>query len=187
MASVSAFSTVWADVEALEPKDQRRILEDLMKLLLGKPVKTVKAKAVSTSSDGESTGSWWTDATKRASIVFKPLREEVNEVRVEAGMKKIPGTATASILKTLKDTGKLSKEVFPSEDELKGAFHAWVSISPEESASATSGGSKVSKGTKFSELSPEEQKARRSESAKKAAATRAANKAAKAVGGAESD
>jgi len=187
MASLS-FEIILASAMALPPTDQRRVVEALMTSLIGKPPRAKKSTGGASSEGGASSGSggsWWTEATKRASEVLKPLRETENTRLVEAGMKKLPGTCAASILSALKTDGKLSKEVFPSDAELKVAFDTWVAGShKEETASATSGGSKVSKGTKFSELSPEEQKARRSESAKKAAATRAANKAA-AAGGAK--
>ena len=175
----SPYDTVLASVMALEAPLQRNLLEALLKHLLGKPRKAPKAGA----GEGGSTGSWWTEATKRASEVLKPLREAENERLVGAGMKKLPGTCSASILSALKGAGKLSKEAFPSDVELEAAFHEWVSTNhKEEAASATSGGSKGTTKTKFSELSPEEQKAKRSAAAKKAAATRAANKAAAAGG-----
>ena len=167
----------------LEAPEQRRILENLLKHLLGKPPKARKAGA----GEGASTGSWWTEATKWASEILKPLREAENERLTAEGMKKLPGTCSASVLSALKTAGKLSKEARPSSEELAEAFHAWVRTNHKaEAASAASAGTKGTSKTKFSDLSPEEQKAKRSEAAKKAAATRAANKA-KAAGGAPAE
>jgi hypothetical protein len=180
---MASYESIFESIKALEAPEQRRLLDDLLKHLLGKPPKSHKAGA----SEGASTGSWWTEATKWASEILKPLREAENERLTAEGMKKLPGTCSASILSALKTAGKLSKEARPSEKELEEAFHAWVRTNHKaETASAASAGTKGTTKTKFSDLSPEEQKAKRSEAAKKAAATRAANKA-KAAGGAPAE
>jgi hypothetical protein len=169
--------------QAIATSTSTNEIQAKLKLLLGKPKRTRK------SAEGEEakSGSWWTEATKRASAVLKELREAENERLVAKSKKKLPGTCTASVLKSMKDAGKLSKELVPTDADLRKAFGTWVKESfVEEDASEASAGTKGTTKSKFSELSPEEQKAKRSEAAKKAAATRAANKA-KAAGGAPAD
>lgn len=178
MASASIYETVLTSTMELEAPDQHRLLQDLLKHLLGKPK---RAKKISAEGEEARAGSWWTEATKRASAIMKELREAENERLVAKGKKKLPGTCTASVLKTMKDAGKLSKELFPTDADIRKAFAKWVKDShEEEDASEASAGTKGTGKSKFAELSPEEQKAKRSEAAKKAAATRAANKAAAA-------
>ena len=171
---------------ALDGSDQRRLLQDLLKHLLGKTPRKGAAKGGAAGGPGGG-GSWWTAATKRASSIVAPLRDAENIKLSAAGKKKLPGTVAVVILSKLKEAGKVTKGseaspgLFPTDDELKDAFEAYMEdYEPEDAAKSTaSKGSKASSGPKFSELSPEEQKARRSEAAKKAAAARKANKAAK--------
>jgi hypothetical protein len=166
---------------------QDRLLQDLLKHLLGKtPRKGAAAKDGAAAGPGGG-GSWWTTATKKASTALAPLRDAKNEELAAAGKKKLPGTVAVVVLSKLKAEGKVTKEgSFPTDKELQEAFAAYVEdYEPEDAKSTASAGSKAtggSKGLKFSDLSPEEQKARRSEAAKKAAAQRKANKAAKEAG-----
>jgi hypothetical protein len=187
MAAPASYDTVLETVKSLEAADQRRLLQDLLKHLLGKtPRKGGAAKGGAAGGAGGG-GSWWTAATKKASAVLAPLRDAKNAELAAAGKKKLPGTVAGVSLSTLKAEGKVTKEgAFPSDEELQEAFEAYVEdFEPEDAKSAASAGSKASgasKGLKFSELSPEDQKARRSEAAKKAAAQRKANKVAKEAG-----
>ena len=187
MAAPAPYDTALEMVKSLEAADQRRLLQDLLKHLLGKtPRKGVAAKDGAAAGPGGG-GSWWTAATKKASTALAPLRDAKNEELAAAGKKKLPGTVAVVILSKLKEAGKVTKEgAFPTDEELQEAFEAYVEdFEPEDAKSAASAGSKASgasKGPKFSDLSPEEQKARRSEAAKKAAAQRKANKAAKEAG-----
>jgi hypothetical protein len=180
------YDTALEMVKSLEAADQRRLLQDLLKHLLGKAPRKGAAKGGAAGGPGGG-GSWWTAATKKASAVLAPLRDAKNAELAAAGKKKLPGTVAVVILSKLKEAGKVTKEgAFPTDDELTEGFEAYVEdYEPEDAAKSTasksskaSSDSKVSK-SKFSELSPEEQKARRSEAAKKAAAARKANKAAK--------
>jgi hypothetical protein len=189
MAAPAPYDTALETVKSLEAADQRRLLQDLLKHLLGKtPRKGAAAKGGAAGGAGGG-GSWWTAATKKASTVLAPLREAKNAELSAAGKKKLPGTVAVVVLSKLKADGKVTKEgAFPTQLELQEGFSAYVEdYEPEDAKSTASAGSKASgasKGPKFSDLSPEEQKARRSEAAKKAAAQRKANKAAKEAAGA---
>jgi hypothetical protein len=186
MAARTLYDTALESVMALDGSDQRRLLQDLLKHLLGKtPRKGGAAKGGAAGGTGGG-GSWWTAATKKASAVLAPLRDAENLKLSAAGKKKLPGTVAVVILSKLKEAGKVTKgseaspALFPSDEELQEAFASYMEdYEPEDAKSTASKGSKTSSGPKFSELSPEEQKARRSEAAKKAAAARKANKAAK--------
>jgi hypothetical protein len=187
MAAPASYDTVLETVKSLEAADQRRLLQDLLKHLLGKTPRKGGGAKVAAAGGAGGGGSWWTAATKRASTIVAPLRDAENVKLSAAGKKKLPGTVAVVVLSKLKADGKVTKEgAFPTDEELQEAFAAYVEdYEPEDAKSAASAGSKAtggSKGPKFSDLSPEEQKARRSEAAKKAAAQRKANKAAKEAG-----
>jgi len=190
MAAAMTYDAALEMVKSLDSSDQKRMVQDLLKHLLGKtPRKGGSAKSGAAGGTGGS-GSWWTVATKKASAVLAPLREAENAKLSAAGKKKLPGTIATTLLSKLKEAGKVTKEgSFPSDEELQEAFASYIEdYEPEDAKSTASKGSKASSGPKFSELSPEEQKARRSEAAKKAAASRKANKAAKeAAGSADED
>ena len=188
MAAPASLESALESVLALDGSDQRQLLQNLLKHLLGKaPRKGGAAKRAAAGGAGGG-GSWWTAATKRASTVVAPLRDAENAKLSAAGKKKLPGTVAVVVLSKLKEAGKVTKEGgFPSDEELHAAFATYLdSHEPEDAKSVASKGSKgsaASKGPKFSELSPEEQKARRSAAAKAAAATRKAKKAEAAGGG----
>ena len=181
-------------VEAVVAKpveDRRAIMAALMEaLVLGGPValpavgKGGKAAAAKDPSAPKREANWWIKATVSIRAILKPHIEADNAARAEAGEGKIAGTAPTTVASMLKDAGQLGKDIEPSEDQVLAMYEQYKAEPPapkSSSSTASKGSSTGSAKTKFSDLSPEEQKARRSEAAKKAAATRAANKAAKAA------
>ena len=200
MATAMTYDTALEMVKSLEAADQRRLLQDLLKYLLGKTPRKGAANGGAAAGGPGGGGSWWTAATKKASAFLAPLREAKNAELAAAGKKKLPGTVAVVVLSKLKEAGKVTKGseaspgLFPSDEELQEGFEAYLADYKPEDAKSTaskssiviSGESKASK-PKFSDLSPEEQKARRSEAAKKAAAQRKANKAAAGATGSDDD
>lgn len=197
MSSPISYDSLWAGFVALDGKEQHKFFHAALKQLLGKPPRAAKKEPTGGAEPKERKTNWWTEATKRAMPLLKPVLEDVNEDLVSGGFKKYRISCVTQFMGSLKEKGELSAEVFPTDEVLNARFkvflveygktHKEVAVpAATESdgegvaASAASAGSKGSKTSKFSELSPEEQKALRSERAKKAAATRAANKAAKA-------
>ena len=171
---------------ALDGKEQHKFLHASLKHLLGKPSrKGTRAKKGdgAAAAPAERKMNWWTAATKRAMPILKPILEDVNEDLVSGGFKKHRISCVTQFLGSLKEKGELSAEVFPADEVLDARFKSFLAAATTaDSGSAASGGSGGSGKSKFSELTPDEQKARRSEAAKKAAATRAAKKAASAAG-----
>ena len=194
MASPASFDDVWAGFMALDGKEQHKFMHASLKHLLGKPPRAAKkgGAAAGGAAPAERKTNWWTEATKKAMPLLKPVLDETNERLVAEGTKKYRISCVTQFLGGLKEKGELSAELFPSESVLTARFksflveygktHGAAAAAAADSGSAASGGSGGSGKSKFSELSPDEQKARRSEAAKKAAATRAAKKAAAAAG-----
>lgn len=204
MSSSISYDSLWAGFCALDGSEQHKFFHAALKQLLGKPPRKGAAKKEPTGGAVGGAGpapaprktNWWTEATKRAMPLLKPILEEVNEGLIRDGFKKYRISCVTQFLGGLKERGDLSADSFPADDVLEvrfktflveyGKTHMEVVVPAatesegEAGGSAASAGSKGSKKSKFSDLSPEEQKAARSERAKKAAATRAANKAAKA-------
>ena len=202
MASPITYDSLWAGFCGLDGKEQHKFFHAALKQLLGKPPRAAKKEPKGGAVGGagpaaepkERKTNWWTEATKRAMPLLKPILEEVNKDLVKEGFKKYRISCVTQFLSGLKEKGELSADIFPEEDALESSFKSFLDdygdthkIAAESEgeavaasgASAASAGSKSSEKTKFSDLSPEEQKARRSEAAKKAAAARKANKAAK--------
>jgi hypothetical protein len=187
MSSPISYDSLWAGFVTLDGKEQHKFFHAALKQLLGKPPRAAKKEPTGGAEPKERKTNWWTEATKRAMPLLKPVLEEVNENLVSGGFKKYRISCVTQFLGSLKEKGELSAEVFPTEEVLEARFksflieygktHKDVAESDGEGvATAASAGSKGSKTSKFSELSPEEQKALRSTRAKKAAATRAAAK-----------
>lgn len=194
MSSPISYDSLWAGFVTLDGKEQHKFFHAALKQLLGKPPRAAKKEPTGGAVGGAGPAepkvrktNWWTEATKKAMPLLKPMLEDVNEDLVSGGFKKYRISCVTQFLGSLKEKGELSPEVFPEEDDLMESFkdflveygktHKEVAESDGEAgATAASAGSKGSKTSKFSELSPEEQKALRSARAKKAAATRAAAK-----------
>ena len=132
---------------------------------------------------------WWIKATQRVREILKSHIEADKSALGEGG-KKISGTAPVTVSSMLKDAGKLTADTWEDieEADILEAYETYKSDPPapkpkkaSSASSVASEGSKASKSSKpkFADLSEEDQKAARSERAKKAAATRAANKAKK--------
>lgn len=207
MSSPISYESLMAGFMALEGKEQHKFYFAIGKHLLGKPARKSTAKKEPTGGAAGGAASaepkerkvnWWTEATKRAMPLLKPILEEINAGLVRDGFKKFRISCVTQFLGGLKETGELGAEVFPADNVLEKRFKSFLveygkshaeaaAPAPAESEgeSAASGGSKSSKKSKFSDLSPEEQTARRKEAAKKAAAKRKANKA--AAGGADDE
>jgi len=121
---------------------------------------------------------WWLKATQHVRGILKPHIAEMNASLAE-GDKKIPGTAPVAVTKLLKDQGIISSENWEvAEEDVMTAF-ATFRKNLSEAGSVASKASKASSKPKFADLSDEEKSSIRSVAAKKAAATRAANKAKK--------
>ena len=196
MSSPISYDSLWAGFVALDGSEQHKFFHAALKQLLGKsPRKSAAKKEPKGGAVGGAAPkkvNWWTEATKKAMPMLKPILEDVNEDLVSGGFKKYRISCVTQFLGSLKEKGELSAEVFPADEVLDARFKSFLveygkthkeaatskaTESEGEDGSAASAGSKGSGKSKFSELSPEEQKALRSERAKKAAATRAAKKA----------
>jgi hypothetical protein len=191
MATEMSNEQLVSAIVAKPVEDRRSIMAALMEaLVLGGPVampavgKGGRATAKDPSAPKRE-ANWWIKATVNIRSMLKAHIEADNAARAEAGEAKIAGTAPTTIASMLREAGQLGKDREPTEEEVLAMYDQYKADPP----APKSGGSTASKGsstgsakTKFSTLSPEEQKAKRSEAAKKAAATRAANKAAKAAG-----
>jgi hypothetical protein len=201
MSSPISYDSLWIGFVALDGSEQHKFFHAALKQLLGKPPRAAKKEPKGGAVGGAPAEpkvrktNWWTEATKKAMPLLKPVLEETNMALIRDGFKKYRISCVTQFLGSLKEKGELSAEVFPTDKILDARFRTFLveygkthkeaaeSDGEAVAASATSvasAGSKASGKSKFSELSPEEQKALRSERAKKAAATRAANKAAKA-------
>lgn len=183
-------------VEAVVAKpveDRRAIMAALMEaLVLGGPValpavgKGGKGAAAKDPSAPKREANWWIKATVSIRAVLKPHIEADNAARAAAGEGKIAGTAPTTVASMLREAGQLSAEVRPSDEEVLAMYEQYKADppAPKSSASTASKGSSTgSAKSKFSELTDEEKAAKRSLAAKKAAATRKANKEAKAASG----
>lgn len=201
MSSPISYDSLWAGFVALDGSEQHKFFHAALKQLLGKsPRKSAAKKEPKSGGSGSGAGgaapkkvNWWTEATKKAMPMLKPILEDVNEDLISGGFKKYRISCVTQFLGSLKEKGELSAEVFPADEVLDARFKSFLveygkthkeaatskatESDGEAAGSAASAGSKGSSKSKFSELSPEEQKALRSERAKKAAATRAAKKA----------
>jgi hypothetical protein len=189
MATEMSNEQLVSAIVAKPVEDRRSIMAALMEaLVLGGPVampavgKGGRATAKDPSAPKRE-ANWWIKATVNIRSMLKAHIEADNAARAEAGEAKIAGTAPTTIASMLREAGQLGKDTEPTEEEVLAMYEQYKAEPP----APKSGGSTASKGsstgsakTKFSSLSPEEQKAKRSEAAKKAAATRAANKAARA-------
>lgn len=207
MSSPISYDSLWAGFVALDGSEQHKFFHAALKQLLGKPPRKGAAKKEPTGGAVGGAGpapaaaprktNWWTEATKKAMPMLKPILEDVNEDLVSGGFKKYRISCVTQFLGGLKEAGQLSADVFPADEVLEARFrtflieygktHKEAATSKATESDGDAGGSAASEGSKgsgkskFSDLSPEEQKALRSERAKKAAATRAANKAAKSA------
>ena len=191
MASDLSNEQLVAAIVAKPVEDRRSIMAALMEaLVLGGPIavpavgKGGRAAAAKDPSAPKREANWWIKATVRVRAILKEHIEADNAARAEAGEAKVAGTAPTTVASMLKDGGLLNKDTEPTEEQILAMYEQYKAEppAPKSSASTASKGSSTgSAKSKFSSLSPEEQKAKRSEAAKKAAATRAANKAAKAA------
>jgi hypothetical protein len=170
MSSPISYDSLWAGFVTLDGKEQHKFFHAALKQLLGKPPRAAKKEPTGGAEPKERKTNWWTEATKRAMPLLKPVLEEVNENLVSGGFKKYRISCVTQFLGSLKEKGELSAEVFPTEEVLDARFksflieygktHKDVAESDGEGvATAASAGSKGSKTR-----------------AKKAAATRAAAK-----------
>ncbi len=177
-------------VLARSEDDRKAIMLALVEaMLIGgeleKPTKTRKPKDPSAP---KREANWWIKATQYVRSLLADQIKADNEARVAAGDKKLPGTVPTTVASMLKDAGKLSADITPSEDEVLEMYESYKEAPPapkKASSTASSGSSAKSSKSKYAGMSEEEaeaaKKAARSEAAKKAAATRAANKAKKAA------
>ncbi|NDE17634.1 hypothetical protein EBZ80_22180, partial [bacterium] len=175
------------------PEDDRKtiMLALVEAMLIGGPLEakaTSKGRKAKDPSAPKREANWWIKATQYVRSVLADQIAADNEARVADGEKKLPGTVPTTVASMLKDAGKLSADVTPSEDEVMAAYESYKAEPPapkKASSTASSGSSAKSSKSKYAGMTPEEAEAEkkrvRSEAAKKAAATRAANKAKKAA------
>jgi hypothetical protein len=173
------------------PEDDRKtiMLALVEAMLIGGPLEAKAAgkRKAKDPSAPKREANWWIKATQHVRSLLAEQIAADNEARVADGDKKLPGTVPTTVASMLKDAGKLSADVTPSEEEVLAAYESYKAEPPapkKASSTASSGSSAKSSKSKYAGMTPEEAEAakkRRSEAAKKAAATRAANKAKKAA------
>lgn len=192
--STAALTALTAEVKSL--KAEMISLREAVMASATPTKASAKAKKAATAKDPDAPkreATWWIKATQHVREVLKAQIEADNASLVAEGGKKQAGTVPVRVASMLKAAGKLSDEAMPEDDEIFEAYEEFKMNPPEpkmpalrEAAAAkkagsvsSSTGSKASSKPKFAELSEEEQTAARKARAIKAAATRAANKAAK--------
>jgi len=152
---------------------------------VAKMPKEPKAKKPKDPDAPKKEATWWIKRTQHVREILKPLIEKHNA----SAEKKLAGTVPVRVASMLKEAGLLTEEKEPSDESIAEYFETFLADPPEPKmpalreaaaakktgsvASESSSGEKVKKPR--AEMTEEQKKAKR----EKAAATRAANKAAK--------
>jgi len=177
-------------------------LEARVEALEKKPAKAPKAEKKPKDPDApKREANWFIKAMGPIREALKPLIDAHNATLPE-GTKKLNGADAPRVGRILNEAGLMSKEIQPSEAEIKEAVGLFLSGEAGEpkgpalraqaaakrasaNSSVASEGSGAKAGKPKAEVSEEEAAAKRAAKAAKAAATRAANKAKKAEAEAE--
>ena len=173
-------------------------LEARLEALESQPKGVTKPKAEKKAKDPDAPkreANWFIKALTPVRAALKPLFEAHNSALPE-GAKKLNGADAPRVGRILNETGLMSKDVQPTEAQIKDAFQLFLTGEGGEAkgpaqraakaardsakSSVASGGSSSKAGKPKAEVSDEEAAAKRAAKAAKAAATRAANKAKKA-------
>lgn len=123
--------TIIDSIKALSLADQWAVMESALKVLktASKPSKVKKEKKDPTAPKKEAT--WWVKRTCEVREALKDGIASENASRKSRGENSLPAVAAVRVTSMLRDAGKLSQDIMPSQEDMLATWTAFLTSPPE--------------------------------------------------------